>query len=63
MSVFDRPAVSDTADALDLVEIIKQAPVHMVLIYDEYGHFQGIATNADILEAIIGAARTDEGPG
>ena len=56
------PTVSDTADALDLVEIIKHAPVHMVLIYDEYGHFEGIATNADILEAIIGAARTDEGP-
>jgi putative hemolysin len=56
------PTVSDTADALDLVEIIKQAPVHMVLIYDEYGHFEGIATNADILEAIAGPARTDEGP-
>ncbi len=56
------PTVSDTADALDLVDIIKQAPVHMVLIYDEYGHFEGIATNADILEAIVGPAVTDEGP-
>jgi putative hemolysin len=55
------PTVSDTADALDLVEIIKQAPVHMALIYDEYGHFEGIATNADILEAIVGPAVTDEG--
>lgn len=56
------PIVADTADALDVVEIIKQASVHMVLIHDEYGHFEGIATNADILEAIIGASRTDEGP-
>ncbi len=56
------PSVSDTADALDVVEVIKQSSVHMVLIHDEYGHFEGIATNADILEAIVGAYRTDEGP-
>ena len=56
------PNVADTADALDVVEIIKQSSVHMVLIHDEYGHFEGIATNADILEAIVGASQTDEGP-
>ncbi len=61
-SVRKAPTVSDTADALDLLEIIRQTPVHMALIYDEYGHFEGIATNADILEAIVGAGRTDEGP-
>src|SRR5262245_53635618 len=31
------------------------------LVHDEYGHFEGIVTNADVLEAIIGASRTDEG--
>jgi putative hemolysin len=56
------PTVPDTADALDLVDVIKAAPVHMVLVHDEYGHFEGVATNADILEAIVGASRTDEGP-
>jgi putative hemolysin len=56
------PNAPDTADALDVVDIIKASPVHMALIHDEYGHFQGIVTNADILEAIVGVFRTDEGP-
>jgi putative hemolysin len=56
------PTIPDTADALDVVDIIKQSPVHMALVHDEYGHFEGVVTNADILEAIVGAFRTDEGP-
>jgi putative hemolysin len=54
--------VPDTADALDVVDVIKGSPVHMALVHDEYGHFQGVVTNADILEAIVGEFRTDEGP-
>jgi len=59
-----RPAanVPDTADALDVVDVIQASPVHMALVHDEYGHFQGVVTNADILEAIVGEFRTDEGP-
>jgi putative hemolysin len=56
------PIIPDTADALDVVETIKQSPVHIALILDEYGDFEGIVTNADILEAIVGAFKTDEGP-
>jgi putative hemolysin len=55
------PTIPDTADALDVVGIIKRSPVHMALIHDEYGHFEGVVTNADILEAIVGEFRTDEG--
>ena len=29
---------------------------------DEYGHFQGVVTSADILEAIVGEFRTEESP-
>jgi len=54
------PNVPDTADALDVLEVIKAALVHMALIHDEYGHFQGVVTNADILEAIVGVFRTAE---
>lgn len=48
-----RPAsnVPDTADALDVLDAIKGSPVHMALVHDEYGQFEGIVTNADILEA------------
>lgn len=54
------PNVPDTADALDVLDLIKGSPVHMALVHDEYGQFEGIVTNADILEAIAGAFRTDE---
>ena len=56
------PTIPDTADALNVVDILKGSPVHMGLIHDEYGHFEGIVTNADILEAIVGEFRTDNGP-
>jgi putative hemolysin len=56
------PHVADTADALDVVDIIKASAVHMALVHDEYGHFAGVVTSADILEAIIGHFRTDKGP-
>jgi putative hemolysin len=55
------PNVPDTADALDVLDVIKGSPVHIALVHDEYGQFEGIVTNADILEAIAGAFRTDEG--
>lgn len=31
----------------------------MVLIHDEYGHFEGLVTPADVLEAIAGVFRSD----
>ena len=52
--VVSAPVVPDTVDALDLVALIKQSTTHMVLVHDEYGHFEGLVTHADILEAIVG---------
>jgi putative hemolysin len=60
--VRDVSVIPDTADALDAVTLIKNSSVHMALVHDEYGHFEGIVTSADILEAIVGASRTEEGP-
>jgi putative hemolysin len=49
------PVVSDRADALDVLEILHRSEHHLALVYDEYGHFEGIITSGDILEAITGA--------
>ena len=53
------PVVPDTTDALDALEVLREADVPMALIHDEYGHFEGIVTPADILEAIAGVFRSD----
>ena len=54
----DVPVVSDMADALDVMEILQQSDDHLAFVYDEYGHFEGIITLGDILEAITGTVAT-----
>ncbi len=54
------PVVPDTADALAVLDTLRAAAVPMALVHDEYGHFEGIVTPADILDAIAGAFRSDE---
>ena len=57
-SVQRAPVVPDTMDTLDVVSLLKSSPVHIGLVHDEYGHFQGRwPTSADILEAIVGELR------
>ncbi|KAB2769149.1 hemolysin family protein [Brucella anthropi] len=58
--VRDVPVVSDFSDALDVVEAIRGTPTHMVLVYDEYGHFEGVITAGDVIEAIIGAMQDED---
>jgi putative hemolysin len=55
------PIVPDTADVLNVMKLLRESAVHMGLVHDEYGQFEGIITNGDILESITGAFRTDEG--
>ena len=53
------PIVHDQADALDVLTTLKESNVPVALVHDEYGHFEGIVTPADILEAITGVFRAD----
>ncbi len=52
------PVLPDTLDALDALDTLRKAPVPMALVHDEYGHFDGLLTPADILDAIAGAFRS-----
>lgn len=56
------PIVPESVDARDVIAILRDSPVHMGLVHDEYGSFQGVVTSADILEAIVGAFHTEAGP-
>ncbi len=47
--------VHDNAPALQVLDILKRSPIHMVLVVDEYGSVEGIVTAADILSAIAGS--------
>lgn len=57
--VLEAPIVHDQADALDLLTTLRTTDVPVALVHDEYGHFEGIVTPADILEAITGVFRSD----
>ena len=52
--VVPAPVVQDRLGALEVIETLRAAPSHLVLVYDEHGHFEGIITSMDVLEAIAG---------
>ena len=59
----EAPVVQGGQSALEVIDRLRTAPAHMVLVYDEYGHFEGIVTPMDVLEAITGDfpdSETDE---
>jgi putative hemolysin len=56
------PVIPEFLDARDVVAILRDSTVHMGLVHDEYGAFQGVVTSADILESIVGGFHTEEGP-
>lgn len=60
-NVLKAPVIPDTTDALAALRTLREAQVPFGLVHDEFGHFEGILTPADILDAIAGAFKADEG--
>ena len=56
------PVIPDSADARDVIFALKDSPIHMGLVHDEYGHFRGLVTTADILGSIVGEFSSEDGP-
>jgi CBS domain containing-hemolysin-like protein len=56
--------VHEAAPVLRVLENFKKRPIRMVVVIDEYGSFEGIVTQTDLLEAIAGAipSADDEEP-
>ena len=51
--------VPDQVDAMDALEVLRRSDVPMVMVHDEYGHFEGIVTPADLMSAIAGHFASD----
>ncbi len=58
--VREAPVVLDTTGALEVLRALRATHVHMALVFDEYGHFEGIITSSDVLEAITGAFQDED---
>ncbi|MBO9574236.1 MAG: HlyC/CorC family transporter [Sphingobium sp.] len=56
LRVLMRPAaiVPDQVDAMDALKALRESDVPMLMVHDEYGHFEGIVTPADLLASIAG---------
>ncbi len=58
--VREAPIVLDVSDATQVIESLRKTLIHIALVFDEYGHFQGVITPMDVLESITGAFRDEE---
>ncbi len=53
----------DQLDAMDALGLLRRAEVPMGLVHDEYGHFEGVVTPANLLAAIAGDFASDADAG
>ena len=55
--------VPDQVDAMDALRVLQQSEISVALVHDEYGHFDGLVTPADLLSAIAGQFAEDQDDG
>ncbi|TMJ17469.1 MAG: HlyC/CorC family transporter [Alphaproteobacteria bacterium] len=48
------PIVPDQIDAMDAMTVLRDSEVPMAFVHDEYGHFEGIVTPGNLLNALAG---------
>ena len=58
--VREAPIVPDQMDAMDALAVLRSAEVPMAFVHDEYGHFDGLLTPADLLRALAGNFASDQ---
>jgi putative hemolysin len=51
--------IHDQMDAMDALTALQASDVPMLFVHDEYGHFDGLVTPADLLAALAGAFASD----
>jgi putative hemolysin len=56
----EAPVVPDQVDAMDTLEALREAEVPIAFVHDEYGHFEGLVTPADLLAALAGVFASDQ---
>lgn len=54
------PIVPDQMDAMDALDVLRSAEVPVAFVHDEYGHFDGLLTPADLLRALAGTFASDQ---
>jgi putative hemolysin len=58
--VREAPVIPDQMDAMDALDVLRRADVPMAFVHDEYGHFDGLLTPADLLRALAGTFVSDQ---
>ena len=56
----EAPIVPDQMDAMNTLVVLRSAEVPIAFVHDEYGHFEGLVTPADLLVALAGAFASDQ---
>ncbi|MGQ0588127.1 MAG: hemolysin family protein [Sphingosinicella sp.] len=56
----EAPIVPDQMDAMNTLAVLRSAEVPIAFVHDEYGHFEGLVTPADLLVALAGAFASDQ---